>query len=469
MKKSVLWTSVVATGWVVICTSGAMGQLVPHMGTCGCASCARAGSGAADNRGGDGGEGVVTSSEFRLGGRWTSTSASGSTPNQGQAITLRWGFATDGSAIPGGQVNNESTDPSNLVAYMDSLFGVGPGGADLTQRPWFTFYSSSFARWSSIAGLTYIYEPNDDGSTMYTPLGGGGVIPGAGGVAGVRADVRIGGHRLDGAFGVLAYNFFPTSGEMVIDTSETTFYTQSANNFRAIRNVIMHEHGHGLGMFHVISNNSRQLMEPFIDTNFDGPQFDDILGAQRHYGDAFEKGAGNDTAATASTLGSVVLGGTLAVGTSTNTTVVAATATDFVSIDDESDVDFWRVSMLDAGALTVTLTPRGPTYSEGPQFGTEATVTTSAFSDLTLELIAPDLTTTLSSVNATGLGGVETLTFGVLMGGDYFIRVGGTTTDRIQMYLLQATLNSNVIPEPGVALMLGVMSPLLLGRTRRRV
>ena len=41
-------------------------------------------------------------------------------------------------------------------------------------------------------------------------------------------------------------------------------------------------------------------MEPFVSTAYVGPQTDDTLGAQRHYGDFYEN---NNTAATATDLG----------------------------------------------------------------------------------------------------------------------------------------------------------------------
>jgi len=351
---------------------------------------------------------------------------------------------------------------------MDGIFGTGPGGSDLTQRPWFTHYSSSFARWSALSGLSYIFEPNDDGSDLYTFVPGSGTFGGLGGQAGVRGDVRISGHAIDGPNGVLAYNFFPSIADMVIDTSESSNFASSSNNFRFLRNVLMHEHGHGLGFAHLESSNSSQLMEPFINASFDGPQFDDILAVQRSYGDAREKGLGNDTAARATVLGSVSLGGPqLQIGTSAGaTSVVSSTQTDFVSIDDDSDIDFYRVTTLEQGGLTITLTPRGPTYNEGPQGGAQSSFVSSALGNLTLAVVGPDLLTTLISVNLTGLGGIETITLPVLGGANYFVRVGGVS-NQIQMYLLQVSLVSGVIPEPGALVWVGVVGMGLVARQRR--
>ena len=410
----------------------------------------------------------AVSAPFRIGARWTSTSATPNAPTQGTPVTLRWSIVPDGTAIPGGQVAGESSDGSNLISYMDGIFGTGPGGSDLTQRPWFTHYSSSFARWSALSGLSYIFEPNDDGSDLYTFVPGSGTFGGLGGQAGVRGDVRISGHAIDGPNGVLAYNFFPSIADMVIDTSESSNFASSSNNFRFLRNVLMHEHGHGLGFAHLESSNSSQLMEPFINASFDGPQFDDILAVQRSYGDAREKGLGNDTAARATVLGSVSLGGPqLQIGTSAGaTSVVSSTQTDFVSIDDDSDIDFYRVTTLEQGGLTITLTPRGPTYNEGPQGGAQSSFVSSALGNLTLAVVGPDLLTTLISVNLTGLGGIETITLPVLGGANYFVRVGGVS-NQIQMYLLQVSLVSGVIPEPGALVWVGVVGMGLVARKRR--
>jgi hypothetical protein len=49
-----------------------------------------------------------------------------------------------------------------------------------------------------------------------------------------------------------------------------------------------------------IQRNQTKLMEPFLSTNFYGPQHDDILGAQTLYGDDYES---NDAAITGNFIG----------------------------------------------------------------------------------------------------------------------------------------------------------------------
>lgn len=454
------WVAV-AVGTLALCSHHALAIVEGHSVACACMGCGtfRLAAPTDPNN--------IQSAEFRLTTRWSNTTLSGNTGGQGNPVTLTWGFVPDGTPIPGGQVSGESTDPSNFIANFDARYGAGPGGTDLTQRPWFNFFQSSFDRWSQLAGLTYVYEPNDDGATMYVRNANGTVSAGPAGQLGVRADLRIGGHRIDGAGNVLAYNFFPGSGEMVLDTTEGNAFNSSANNFRSLRNIIMHEHGHGMGILHSESNNSNHLMQPVLQTSFDGPQFDDILAAQRHYGDIHEKNGGNDFIATATYLGNLTPGNTLAIGTSAgNTTVVTPAMSDFVSIDDESDLDFWRVTVEGPSALNITLTPVGPTYNEGPQGGTQSPFNAAARSDLTLAVFAPNGITQLAFANNTGLGQPETIENLLAFSGDYFIRVAGLTLNQIQIYRLDVSLVSAVIPEPA-ALGVLALAPLLLTRRRR--
>jgi serralysin len=354
--------------------------------------------------------------------RWTVTS-SGSTGPSGSPVTLTWSFAPDGTSIPG-------EGASNLIAYLDGLFSVTATSADLTQRPWFSLFESSFDRWSEVGGITFNYEPNDNGSALQSSAG----------VRGVRGDVRLGGALIDGQNSTLAYTWLPNSGDMVVDTGETSFYSNSASNYRALRNTIMHEVGHALGFLHIESS-STLLMEPSINLGIDGPQLDDIRGIHSFYGDALEKtnnGLGNGTHQRATPLGSISAGDTLAIGSdAAGDQSVSSLETDFVSIANNSDIDFFSFSVAAPTLLNVTLTPLGGVFNQGTQGNPQSSFDANSRNDLTLAVFATNGLTPLGSANLTGAGGREVLSgIELLTAGTYFVRIQGTSPN-VQLYELE--------------------------------
>jgi autotransporter-associated beta strand protein len=381
----------------------------------------------------------VEAFQFSDGKRWSSTFTNGSGLSQGDPITLRWGIVTDGTSISAGIGGTETTNGSSLIQFMDGLYGdngIADNG-DLTQKPWFSIFSSAFDRLGQVSGLTYSYLAINSQNTSFVSitnsLTSSATIP----------EILIGGHSIDGQSGgnVLAYNYFPNTGDMVIDTDNTTFFGDSTNSSIGMRNVLMHEVGHGVGIDHVESSDGSFLMEPFVSTSFDGPQLDDILALQRGYGDALEKNGGNNTSGTATSLGTINAGGSASKGTAGDSTVVSAGTTDFVSIDDESDLDFFSFTVAAGADVTLTLTPRGTTYLQGPQGGPEASFNSAAQSDLTLQLLDTNGTTVLNTANATGVGGSESINSVVLSSaGTYFARVSGATTDKLQLYGLSVSV-----------------------------
>ena len=338
---------------------------------------------------------------YDVGGRWSSTSY-GSTGSRGNPIRLRWSFVPDGTQLPG---MSGGTAPSNLIASMNSKFG---GNTTLWQNQ----FRNSFARWSQLAGIQYT-EVSDDGAAFPNS---------AGSATAPRGDVRIGGRNLDGANGVLAFNYLPNVGDMVIDTSEN--WQSSSGTYRFLRNTVMHEHGHGLGLLHVVPTNGTKLMEPYLNTNFDGPQDDDIRGAQRLYGDPYEV---NGTVSTATPIDL------------TNTNLVVLNT---VSLDRTGDVDFYRLTVPASRKITITVTPIGSTYQVGGQDGNppQSTIDTRAIQNLQLELRASN-GTTLASATSNGVGQAEQIANFVLYpaGGDFYVRVfsGTGSTDDVQRYELR--------------------------------
>ena len=381
-----------------------------------------------------GGEGQFAPYTFRDNYRWSSTAFSGSGLGQGDTTVISWGIVPDGLTIPG--FNGEPESASNLRAFLGGIYGVTTNHADLTDEPWFALFQDFFHRWGQVSGVEYRYEPNDDNAAF------GSASPG---IAHVRADIRIGGHYIDGETGsnTLAYNFYPNVGDLVIDTSNMTFYANTANHSRSLRNVLSHEHGHGLGIEHVcpvISTSDGRLMEPFINLNFDGPQFDDILAVQRGYGDVFEKGLGNNTAARAVALGAVNAATPIIRGADGRDHRVAPTETDFLSIDDDADIDFFSFTVGAGLAVNATLTPVGPSYLSGPQNADGSCSAGTLFhastqSDLALAILAADGTTVLHTAHSQGLGVAETLSTLLLPAGTYYARVTGTA-NAAQMYEL---------------------------------
>ena len=389
--------------------------------------------------------------------RWSFTATDGGGLGQGDPTTLTWSFVPDGTDIDSASISGSSLSGSSLVAFLDNLMDPGmTGGADLTQRAWFTIFDTSSKRFEELSGLTLNYEPNDDGNAN-------GGIDGFSfpfGALGTRGDIRIGGHSIDGQAGsnTLAYNYFPNHGDMVIDTDNSTFYNGNSVGFR---NVVMHEMGHGLGIAHVEPVNQTKLMEPFISTQFEGPQIDDIQAIHRGYGDKFEKdngGAGNDFSplTNATPLGVVSLGSTVSIGTDATDSgdgiesiEVFPSEDDFISIDDNSDIDFLSFTLNNTALVDLVLTPAGgPIYNQGVQDGVggnENPFDPTSQSNLTLVLYDTDGSTPLVTAADKGIGNADSILGQVLNSGTYFASITGAA-NLTQLYRLDVA--ASVIPEP---------------------
>lgn len=381
---------------------------------------------------------------------WTRTATNPTTnPDipRGNPITLTYGVVPDGTDLGISRVTGETaTDTSSMVSFLNTTFG--------SSAVWQPLIDSAYQRWGQVSGLTMIRETADDGAAM----------PNNSGTLGTRADMRIGGRSFGGS-SVLAYNFFPTAGDMVVDTGDGAFYGNTTNNYLRFRNTLAHEIGHGLGMLHPESSTNRFLMEPVIDLNFDGPQHSDILAIQRGYGDAYEKGTGNDTSANATSLGNAAT--FTGIGLDGDNTTVAASNVDFVSIDGTTDTDFYSITLAEDGQFDVILESLGLTYQiqEQGNAASSITVDTRLLNNLALALLGTDGTTVLATSAAAPLGQTESILGQMLIAGTYFIRVTGSD-DRAQFYSLAT--NFAAIPEPGSALLLCASSIGLLIRRRRK-
>jgi hypothetical protein len=392
---------------------------------------------------------------YNSAGRWSS-SASGSTGTWGDPVALTWSIVPDGTMIPAlYSFQGEVSSPSDLMKFLDDNIGGGPGAGSLNpaDHDWFQLIQSSFDRWEELSGVNFIYEPFDDGAIVNGTNGG---------ILGVRGDIRLSGHLIDGLNpdgmgnpqpNILAYSYFPNRGDFVLDTGNAAIFGYPEGNYLRLRNTLMHEFGHSLGLNHTEGDVDPDtpgaqlgsiLMEPALAVNFDGPQLDDILGIHRLYGDFGESGTGNNTAQTASHLGLIPMNSTVGVGLSATSVRVEPTEVDFASIDYLSDVDFYSFTIDDNVRSTIQLLAAGAPYYEVGSSGLPEIVDPRAFGDLSFDLLASNGWTVLSSRNAVGPGGVEKLTDATLSPGTYYVRVAGQT---INPQLYQLLVNVRPVPE----------------------
>jgi hypothetical protein len=342
---------------------------------------------------------------FQEATRWSRTALSGSGLSQGDPTIITYSYVPDGTFINDAGFGG---GPSDLFAWLNGIYG--------SPAVWQSLMDDVFDDWEALSGNTYVYEPNDDGANHSSSANRG--------IAGVRGDVRIGAKRIDGGGGVLAYNFFPDNGDMVLD-SDDSFYNNTGGNSLRLRNIVSHEHGHGKGMAHVCPANGTKLMEPFINLGFDGPQLDDRLHAQRLYGDINEP---NDNASVATNLGSPQF-----------------LSLSQLSIDDNSDSDWYAVVFNDPGELTVQVTPTGQTYLDGPQNSNGSCSAGTPYDSLRIHDLGVDIVdsngfTIVATADNGGLGDAENLTWVAESAGTYYIRVTGDTTNSIQAYNMFVTI-----------------------------
>jgi serralysin len=360
---------------------------------------------------------------YNVGSRWSGAI--------GSPRALTWSFAPDGLSIPSGI--GEGAANNTLFATMDARFAARGGRAT-----WVTQFVNSFARWQALSGVSY---------TRIT-VGGNdwddGAAWGTAGSATLRGDVRISMKPIDGLNGVLAYNSFPSNGDMVLDSGDGTSFANTTNTYRFLRNTVMHEHGHGLGFSHVCSVNSGQLMEPLLATSFDGPQHDEIRGVQRQYGDPFEP---DNTFAEANDIGTINVGPQVTIG---DVPAPAVTNGSLLSIDANGELDWFRFSVTRPTIMTIRVDPIGQTYDDSNQAGdgscpaTASNIDSLTTADLNVDLIASNGTTVIATANTALAGASEILTTVLVptsaAGTFNFVRVGETGAPAAsQLYKLRLT------------------------------
>lgn len=350
---------------------------------------------------------VMKPAQFNPTTRWSSTAVSGGGLNWGDPTVITYSFVPDGTTVPA--ANGSPAGPSTLFASFNAQFP--------SQQIWQDRIKDAMEDWGQLCGITYVFEPNDDGAQLAS----------ASGQVGVRGDVRISAKPIDGGFGILAYNYFPNNGDMVLDASDSSYYANSANNYRRLYNVIAHEHGHGIGISHVCPVNQTKLMEPFLSTAFNGPQFDDILTSQQLYGDSSEP---NDSVGSATSLGALANGTDI---------------TSLVSIDDVNDDDWFSFSVASPKNLVVEVRPTGTPYLEGDQLGDGScepgvTFDPSSLRNLGFEIVDSNGTTVLASANSAPAGASEIAAATLAAAGNYFVHVFGGAGSA-QLYVLELTIS----------------------------
>ncbi len=361
--------------------------------------------------------------DYFLVGRWSGAA--------GAPVNIRWSFVPDGLSISSGA--GEPVSNSTLFSVFDAGFSSQGGRATWTNR-----WTQVFARWAQLTGNTYTRitvggNDWDDGASW-----------GTGGSAGLRGDVRIAAHPIDGASNILAYNYFPSNGDEVLDTQDISNFASTANQNRFLRDTVMHEHGHGMGLAHSCSNNSKILMNPFIDTSFDGPQQDDIRGMQAFYGDA--NGIIN-TPALAKDLGSIGPGVSIpssgVLGATPAPLTGSADANSAVySVNPSTLADYFKITTTTGLALNVTATPKGSTYQNAGQANdgscpTTGTTNAAAAADLTITVYASNGTTQIAFSNSSPAGSPESMINAILSTpGVYYIKIGGVSVSGTQAFTL---------------------------------
>ncbi len=364
---------------------------------------------------------------------WTNTATDPPGLVRGEPITLTWSVIPDGVTIQAGPGVGDVESVSDLRAFLDGIYG--------SEATWLPLIQQALQSWSVYAGVRFVMESNDD----LQPIGASS----APGLLGTRADIRIGGHAIDGNNNIVAYAYEPGGGDLVIDTVDSFYTANTSLNSRRLRNTVAHEIGHAIGLLHVWPTDRTKLMEPIVNTTFDGPQFDDVLGSTRNYGDPDEP---NDSSANAPDVGVVMDG---------------SADTVWLSLDGSSDEDWFSVVDAPGARLSASASPQGGSYrvSDADCTGESCPLFAAGSQrDLAIEIYASDGSTLLASADSAGLGASESLTNVLLPAGGVFVTVAGDVVDVAQLYDLQVSL----VPEPATSLLGPVALVVLAILARRR-
>ncbi|NNF06786.1 MAG: choice-of-anchor D domain-containing protein, partial [Candidatus Eisenbacteria bacterium] len=192
-------------------------------------------------------------------------------------------------------------------------------------------------------------------------------------------------------------------------------------------------------------------MEPFISTAFDMVQLDDLMAGSRGYGDTNEYPNQNDTPGTATDIGALNDG-------------------DFylqnsLTVDDNSDEDWFKMTVPAGSEMSVVLIPYGGTYLSGPQNANGScspgsSVNYTEQTDLSFDIVDSDMSTVIASGNTQPIGVIEQLNNISLPSGagDYYVRVYGPGVNLSQLYQVRIDIDVVVSNNPPVAVCQDVSS-----------
>jgi hypothetical protein len=364
---------------------------------------------------------------YNLGVRWGGT--------VGDPINLTWSLVPDGVPLDNGAGNL-------LFSRMDQLFGA------TNRATWVARIQSVFDRWQALTGVNYTRitvggNDWDDGASW-----------GSGGQAGARGDVRIAMRSIDGANGILAFNSFPTAGDMVLDSGEN--WAASTSNHIFLRNIVAHEHGHGLGLPHVCPTTQTKLMEPNYTGSFDGPRLDDVRGVQHYYGDIDEV-FGAESFNSAFDLGTLANGATISRGAVPSPGILGGSVLSLVppTTGAGNEHDWYKFTLNAPQLVNITVQPVGTVaYADYDQNANGSCQTGAANTDplrqadIQFTVNGSTGTTIFRTVANTGLGLAETTTGILLNSGISYIDISGQANfSQTQMYTLSVTVqNVNLNP-----------------------
>ncbi len=339
--------------------------------------------------------------KYRISDRlWTSTAM---TPEvtPGQPFILTYSFVPDGTPIepvfPG-----ESHEPSYLYSRMNEVF---PGG----EQQWKSLIRRALTSWGQHAPITYIEVPDD-----------GAPIPGSRGTPGVRGDIRIAMHRINppDTDEFLSYAYYPDFGDIVLDSLNAPDLYTPWDDFMLLTELIVHEHGHNLGLDHADPLNGTKIMEAFVGLGRYFPQEDDIRGVMFAYGDRFRPNQAPEDA--------VVLG--MFPGNAPEQQTPAVARLEGAAIFREGEDDWYEFTMPEPGRLFFRAVPVGTVYPEGPENGPVVMLDALRVHDLGLELRGPPPGNLRLTVQQAPPGQPEVLQDVELeAGGPYRVRVFTTT------------------------------------------